>query len=241
MRVDACSPAAHNLQQTHTVPRCSAACRRLQQRHQQPWLTTVGGSGSGRQTAAASGPRQTLDVGSTRAPPCCSAWGLSSQSRALCILCKAGYNPQNVDNPLVVPAPELSAEEVVAAQLDALARNDEPWGNHGIKTAYAFAFDVGGLDPSVYFGRPKDLYHEDHFQGMFSTRLAGLVNNQGFQITGVEEHEGADGSSTVVTVQVQAVAAKQPQVYQWQLRRKNVGARKGCLMTWMVLDRTAAL
>jgi hypothetical protein len=76
---------------------------------------------------------------------------------------------------------------------------------------------------------------------MFSTRLAGLVNNQGFQITGVEEHEGADGSSTVVTVQVQAVAAKQPQVYQWQLRRKNVGARKGCLMTWMVLDRTAAL
>ena len=31
--------------------------------------------------------------------------------------------------------------------------------NHGIQTCYEFAEDVGGLDRSVYFGRPKDLYH----------------------------------------------------------------------------------
>lgn len=34
-----------------------------------------------------------------------------------------------------------------------------------LQTAYEWALDVGGLDPSMYFGFSKDLYHFDHFMG----------------------------------------------------------------------------
>ncbi len=34
--------------------------------------------------------------------------------------------------------------------------NDSPWPNHGVQTAYEFAHDVGGLDPSMYFGFRKE-------------------------------------------------------------------------------------
>jgi hypothetical protein len=36
---------------------------------------------------------------------------------------------------------------------------------------YEFAEDVGGLDRSMYFGYPKDLYHFDHFMGMTTAKL----------------------------------------------------------------------
>lgn len=64
-----------------------------------------------------------------------------------------------------MPSPAFTPEQAVAAQLDALACNNSPWGNHGVQTAYEFAHDVGGMDPSLYFGIPKDLYHFDHFMG----------------------------------------------------------------------------
>ncbi len=35
--------------------------------------------------------------------------------------------------------------------------------NHGIQTMYEFGEDIGGLDPSLYFGFKKDLYHFDHY------------------------------------------------------------------------------
>lgn len=35
--------------------------------------------------------------------------------------------------------------------------------NHGLQTMYEFGEDIGGLDPSFYFGFRKDLYHFDHF------------------------------------------------------------------------------
>ena len=37
------------------------------------------------------------------------------------------YNPQNVDDPVVMPSPNFSATECVKAQLDCLMNNDEPW------------------------------------------------------------------------------------------------------------------
>ena len=43
----------------------------------------------------------------------------------------------------------------MGVQLEALQCNDEPWANHGVQTAYEFALDVGGLDPSWYFGFRK--------------------------------------------------------------------------------------
>lgn len=69
------------------------------------------------------------------------------------------WNPQNCDQPLVLPSPDFSAEDCVCAQLDALAKSNEPWQGHGIQLCYEFGLDIGGMDPSVYFGFPKDLYH----------------------------------------------------------------------------------
>ena len=32
--------------------------------------------------------------------------------------------------------------------------------NHGIQTFYEYGLDIGGMDRSLYFGKPgKDLYH----------------------------------------------------------------------------------
>ena len=69
------------------------------------------------------------------------------------------WNPQNCDQPLVLPSPQFSAEEAVRVQLDALANSDQPWASHGIQLCYEFGVDIGGMDPSYYFGFPKDLYH----------------------------------------------------------------------------------
>lgn len=86
--------------------------------------------------------------------------------------------------------------------------------------------------------------HFDHFMGMFSNRLPELINNQGFEVCSVEEQEGDDAAppTAVVIVAVQPAAGKQQQQqgegqlqrFEFQLRRKTVGARKGSLMTFMV-------
>jgi hypothetical protein len=47
-----------------------------------------------------------------------------------------------------MPSPGLTPEQAVQVQLEALARNDEPWTNHGIQTAYEFAEDAGGMEMS---------------------------------------------------------------------------------------------
>jgi len=43
------------------------------------------------------------------------------------------FNPQNTDDPRVVPAPDFSPTAAVAAQLAALAANDDPWPGHGVQ------------------------------------------------------------------------------------------------------------
>lgn len=69
------------------------------------------------------------------------------------------WNPQNCDQPLVLPSPQFSAEDCVCAQLDALAKSNEPWQGHGIQLCYEFGVEIGGMEASMYFGFPKDLYH----------------------------------------------------------------------------------
>lgn len=66
-------------------------------------------------------------------------------------------NPQNTDSPRVVPDGERDCVEAVRVQLESLQNPNDPWPNHGIHMAYTYAYDVGGLDPSMYFGYPTDL------------------------------------------------------------------------------------
>jgi len=67
-------------------------------------------------------------------------------------------NPQNTGNPVVVPEPDFDCIAAVQVQLHSLQNPNDPWPNHGTQMAYNFAYDVGGLDPSVYFAYPTDLY-----------------------------------------------------------------------------------
>ena len=149
-----------------------------------------------------------------------------------------------------MPQPEFTVEQAVAHQLEALRCNDQPWLNHGIQTAYAFALDVGGLEPSIYFGFSKDLYHFDHYAGLLSTRLSHVVNLRSFEVLSVEEvppalalpsgAAAAAAGTAVVTVAVQGP----PRVgdgeaayrrVQFHMQRKAVGARKGAWMTRQLL------
>ncbi|KAL4452470.1 hypothetical protein ABPG75_008132 [Micractinium tetrahymenae] len=145
-------------------------------------------------------------------------------------------NPQNVEQCQTPPSPEHTAEQAVSIQLAALQRNDEPWGNHGVQTAYEWALDVGGLDPSMFFGFSKDLYHFDHFMGMFANRLGELINCEAFSVEGAEERPASDGAppTAVVTAAVTPARGGEPRRFEFHLRRKAVGARKGSLMTYMV-------
>ena len=52
--------------------------------------------------------------------------------------------------------------QCMAADVDCLHRP-----NHGIQTMYEFAEDAGDMERSKYFGFSKDLYHFDHFLGMY--------------------------------------------------------------------------
>jgi len=159
------------------------------------------------------------------------------------------WNPQNTEEAQILPSPAFSPSECVAAQLNALAACDEPWPLHGVRTAYEFGYDIGGLDPSYYFGFRKDLYHFDHFMGIFQNHLPELVGLSRFEILGVEEGLPVEGSSdgdgsTAFSVSVAVYPHQQgrkgvtdpslPIKFIFHLRRKLVGARKGSLMTeWL--------
>ena len=125
-------------------------------------------------------------------------------------------------------------------QLDALMRCDLPWAAHGIQLAYAWGLDIGGLDPSMYFGFPKDLYHEDHYRGQFANQLPELINAHSYEIEAVTQSSGnGDGAPEqwVVAVAVTAAGPGAVRRFDFHLARKQVGSRKGSLMTAMVKRR----
>ncbi len=82
----------------------------------------------------------------------------SSSGRNSLVVHSIRENPQNTGNPIVVPEPGFDCITAVQAQLQSLANPNDPWPNHGTQMAYNFAYDVGGLDPSMYFAYPTDLY-----------------------------------------------------------------------------------
>jgi hypothetical protein len=150
------------------------------------------------------------------------------------------YNPQNTDQPLILPNPSLDAIETVKVQLNALQNCNDPWPNHGIQLAYEFGYDVGGLDPSMYFGYPSDLYHLDHFMGKFQNKLPDLVNSSSFEILDdiqsviiPHDSDKVDATWIVEAVIVNQTKSSQTHV-RFHLRMKRVGSRKGSLMTYMV-------
>ena len=154
---------------------------------------------------------------------------------------KTVYNPQNTDQPMVLPSPRFTAQETVRVQLQALKDCHEPWANHGIQLAYEFGYDIGGLDPSMYFGYPKDLYHQDHFMGQFGNQFPEMLNASSFEILGDVPGEGEDGTWTVDARVVGGNGSSEKKV-RFHLKKKMVGPRKGSFMTYMIetLDCTSA-
>lgn len=129
-----------------------------------------------------------------------------------------------------MPAPSFSPEESVRVQLDSLSKNDEPWPNHGLQTMYEFGLDVGGLDRSMYFGFPKDLYHFDHFMGMFQNRLGPLVFSTSYTLQ-PEAAAAAPGTTVAVVATVIDRAGSPAGQYRFELEQKQLGRKKGAWMT----------
>ncbi|CAM6096531.1 unnamed protein product [Calypogeia fissa] len=107
--------------------------------------------------------------------------------------------------PLISPNPQISLEEAVRLQMEALACNDEPRPDHGLEVMYYFAntdgTDSGGSLPQ-YFGFPSDLYHFGHFALKFKTWCPELINHSGYDVIQTEEVKNAEkGGFAQVTVQ----------------------------------------
>jgi len=158
----------------------------------------------------------------------------SSRATNLMVKCDPGYNPQNVNDPKVMPSPSFTPEEAVRVQLDALKSNDEPWTNHGIQTAYEFSEDAGSMERSMYFGFSKDLYHFDHFLGMFNTRLGHLVNNTEYSIL---EGPGADAPEPARVVTRVTGPQGGDAFFEFTLVRRALGRKKGAWMTKSLVKR----
>ncbi|KAG2451322.1 hypothetical protein HYH02_003927 [Chlamydomonas schloesseri] len=143
------------------------------------------------------------------------------------------FNPQNTPDPIVMPNPKFSPVESVEVQLNALRKNDEPWLNHGIQTAYEFAADAGGMERSRYFGFSKDLYHLDHFLGMFGNMCGDLVNSQSHAVLRSGEIPEEPGA-VAVRVEVVGPTGRQGQ-YEFKMVRKEFGRKAGAWMTKSLL------
>ena len=80
----------------------------------------------------------------------------------------------------------------------------------------------------------QDLYHYDHFMGQFSNDLGSLVNLEKYDVVwcGAEE-----GGRCMVDVDVTGARGQQEQL-RILLKRKDVGRKKGSLMTASILRRT---
>lgn len=141
-------------------------------------------------------------------------------------------NPQNVENAKIMPNASFSPSQAVQVQLDAVAKNDDPWFNHGIQTMYEFAEDTGSMERSWYFVTlQKDLYHFDHFMGGFSTRLGPLIGNTGYTI--LEPKDGKEVAPGMLEMNVAVTDANggDAGVFSFHLVRRELGVKKGAWMT----------
>lgn len=151
------------------------------------------------------------------------------------VACSASpkWNPQNVPVAQVRPNLELSVEDSVRVQLDAIAQNNVPWDNHGIQVMYDFCEGAGSLERSRYFGYSKDLYHFDHFMGGLRTSFPGLFGHQLHRVMSVEPVDPAEATWRVV-VQVTSATGVASRVAFTQCRMEY-GLFTGCWVTKSLL------
>jgi hypothetical protein len=117
----------------------------------------------------------------------------------------------------LAPHISLSPEQVVRIQLDALADNDEPYGDHGIEVTYRFA-SLGNKVFTGPLGRFKQMIRGPIFGPMIGHRAAT-----------VESVTVEDGEAVVDVVL--RTAAGDFAGYQFRLSRQRGGACDGCWMT----------
>lgn len=86
------------------------------------------------------------------------------------------------------------------------------------------------------------MYHEDHFCGKLTNKMAPLVNNRSYAITGTRTVPATDDAPETAVVSVEVVGPHAPDTfaYDFHLRRKRVGPRKGSWTTWMLLPASGA-
>ncbi|KAH7416092.1 hypothetical protein KP509_14G074700 [Ceratopteris richardii] len=136
--------------------------------------------------------------------------------------------------PVVGPHPELTVEDAVRVQLDALSRNDKPRRDHGLEVMYHFANAEGTLEGaslSCYFGFPSDLYHFGHFCSKFRSRLKNLLCITSFQIM-EKIVTNSDGGIPTAKVRVQVtMAGNESSYFTFVMSKIKRGLQSPCWLT----------
>jgi hypothetical protein len=86
-----------------------------------------------------------------------------------------------------------------------------------------------------YFGYQKDLYHQDHFAGMFASAFPQLINAHAWELTATKE---VDDNRTLVEAAVVPRGSKEGGSrcsVTFALRKKTAGSNKGAWLTKMLL------
>ena len=137
----------------------------------------------------------------------------------LCLLVSAPALAQETAR--LAPHVSLSPEQVVRIQLNALADNDEPYGDHGIEVTYRFASSANKVFTGP-LGRFKQMIRGAIFAPMIGHRAAT-----------VESVTVARGEALVDVVL--RTAAGRFAGYRFLLSRQKGGRCDGCWMTDGVL------
>ncbi|GAQ78840.1 hypothetical protein KFL_000190570 [Klebsormidium nitens] len=126
------------------------------------------------------------------------------------------------------PAFELTAEEAILRQLEALKDNDHPYPDHGIEVMYRFA----AFDPftfSTYFGTVKDLGQFERFRRLFHDRvyrvLLGHTDSKILSSFHPSEHEFKQ------RVWIRGHRPGEEEVFEFTLSQRFGGVRDGYWLT----------
>ncbi len=121
----------------------------------------------------------------------------------------------------ITPGPEMSPEQVVQFQLNALQRNDDPQADAGIERAFRFASPSNktAIGPLEKFARIVK-----------SNPYAPMLNNVSSSIVGSD----LKGDRARVAVKILAATGRQV-TYVFVLSRQNEGEFNNCWMTDAVL------
>jgi hypothetical protein len=123
----------------------------------------------------------------------------------------------NDESVLIQPDPSLTPEQVVAIQLDALKRNDEPHRDAGIAQNWLFAHPLNKRETGPY----------SRFAAMLrSPAFGAMLDHQDHRI------EIARESSHAVTFMVLIKTLSGDALgYQWTVEKVREGRRTACWMT----------